>query len=190
VDTYLTVDVRNFVINTFGAATDRGAWAVGGLSEGGTCAIHLAMRHPDLFSLFLAFGADDRVTTDPSRLFAGSRQSATQLADSYSPRRLLTHQTHPPVAGWFESGNGQGSDASIAVRMSALATKAGIEQCIKVLPSGHHTFRVWRQSLADSLPWVMAHFEEPNATAMVPVPCGQAGGVKSALGVARRASVH
>jgi S-formylglutathione hydrolase FrmB len=172
VETYLTTDVRDYVIAHFGASADRRSWAVGGLSEGGTCAIHLALRHPQLFSVFMAFGADDRVTGDPSRLFATSPRAAAMLADSYNPRQLLSHQARPPVAGWFEAGNGQGSDASTAAQLSAIAAKAGIEQCLRVLPSGHHTFRVWRQSFADSLPWVMAHLDGTSGAG--PVPCGSA----------------
>ena len=42
--TYLSEDVRNYVISTFGASPNPQHWAVVGLSEGGTCATLLAVK--------------------------------------------------------------------------------------------------------------------------------------------------
>jgi hypothetical protein len=119
------------------------------------------VRHPDRFATFLAFGADDHIS-DPTSLFSGSRATVARIADLYSPRRLLSSSPLPSVAGWFESGDGQGGDAAVVARLSAIAAAAGIDHCARILPSGHHTFRVWRQAFEDALPWVMGRFELPN----------------------------
>src|SRR4051794_4453606 len=45
-ETYLTVDVPRFVHAAFG--TEATGWGILGYSEGGTCALTLSLRHPDL----------------------------------------------------------------------------------------------------------------------------------------------
>src|SRR5262249_50829766 len=50
---YLIKDVRSYMVPHFDAPVDRRMWAVGGLSEGGFCAMELGLRHPELFSVFM-----------------------------------------------------------------------------------------------------------------------------------------
>src|SRR6185503_810454 len=59
-ETYLTVDVPSWAVSALDAARSRRAWGVGGNSEGGYCALTLALRHPHLYSLFLDFSGLDR----------------------------------------------------------------------------------------------------------------------------------
>jgi S-formylglutathione hydrolase FrmB len=158
-ETYLTVDVREFVIASYGASSDRSSWAVGGLSEGGTCAVHLAIRHPDRFSLFLAYGADARLSTDTAeRLFAGSPAAIRAAPANYSPVKLLRRRP-PQVAGTFCAGTGESGDASAAREMYGTAQSAGIDARLVLLPGGHHTFRVWRDCFARSLPWAATRLQ-------------------------------
>ena len=51
-DTFLSEDVRDFVIATYGAGARAQDWAIAGLSEGGTCALSLSLRHPDKFAFW------------------------------------------------------------------------------------------------------------------------------------------
>src|SRR5207244_4064502 len=98
-------DVRQYVIRTYGASPDPARWGVAGLSEGGTCALTLTLRHPDLFSAVgdfsgeLAPSLSGRADT-LTRLFGGS--PLTQRA--YDPLTLLARQRFPGVAVWFEAG--------------------------------------------------------------------------------------
>ena len=159
-ETYLTQDVRSYVGRTFGAAMDRTSWAIGGLSEGGQCAVTLTMRHPDLFSVFLAFGADDHLSHDGglTNLFRGSARSAWSQAEAYAPRHLLTQTPPVPVSGWFGAGQADGGLTATAQRMDALARGSGIDSHLGLIPDAHHTFRVWRDAFAQALPWVVARF--------------------------------
>ena len=51
-DTYLSQDVPAWVTSTLHVDPDHTHWAVGGFSFGGTCALQLAVGHPDLFPTF------------------------------------------------------------------------------------------------------------------------------------------
>ncbi|GAB5077802.1 alpha/beta hydrolase [Arthrobacter sp. AD-310] len=57
-DTYLTRDVVGWISSTLAVDTNHSHWAAGGFSFGGTCAVQLATRHPDLFSAALGFSAE------------------------------------------------------------------------------------------------------------------------------------
>lgn len=159
-ETYLSVDVPNWVTTQLGASTDRSHWAVGGLSSGGTCAIHLALRHPDRFSMFLAFGAETQVTHSGglTTLFAGGPQVASSLGESYDPGVLLARYrpvVRQPMRGWFESGSDDGGVTRATSQLAATARAHGIETRVRLIPGGRHTFRVWRQSIRNSYPWIM-----------------------------------
>ena len=82
-ETYLTVDVPAAVQQQFGTTPPGRSWALAGLSEGGACAIMLALRHPDLFGTFGDFGglsgprvgeSDTDTASTVAELFGGSRQ--------------------------------------------------------------------------------------------------------------------
>ena len=61
-ETYLTTDLTNFVSNTLGVRPNASRWAVVGFSEGGTCAVDLALAHPTVYQHFVDLAGDDRPT--------------------------------------------------------------------------------------------------------------------------------
>ncbi len=52
-DSYLAVDVPAWIGSTLQVDPDTAHWSVGGFSYGGTCALQLAVAHPDLFPTFV-----------------------------------------------------------------------------------------------------------------------------------------
>jgi S-formylglutathione hydrolase FrmB len=57
-DTYLSQDVPHWIKSTLAVDTDHRRWAAGGFSFGGTCALQLGTRHPDLFPSVLSFSGE------------------------------------------------------------------------------------------------------------------------------------
>lgn len=57
-ETYLTEDVVPWIKAHLTVAKDPGEWAAGGFSFGGTCAVQLLAKHPELFGSALGFGAE------------------------------------------------------------------------------------------------------------------------------------
>ncbi|MGQ0574737.1 MAG: alpha/beta hydrolase [Pseudonocardia sp.] len=164
-ETYLTVDVPAVVQRTLATkAPGPGRWAVAGFSEGGACAIMLALRHPDLFAAFGDFGGllGPRVAdanADPggvtvAQLFGGS----TQAFLAHEPSALLADPA-PAVrelGGWFEVGSADPQPLAAAQALAPLAQRAGLTTCLVVVPGGGHTFDVWSAALRSSLPWMAA----------------------------------
>ncbi|MHA6782539.1 alpha/beta hydrolase [Pseudonocardia saturnea] len=175
VETYLTVDVPAAVQQNFGTAAPGPGWAVAGLSEGGSCAIMLALRHPDLFTAFGDFGglAGPRVgetnadTADTvAQLFGGSQQ---QFA-AHEPATLLGNTRFPGMGGWFQVGTDDAEPLAAAQQLVPLATAAGVSTCLVTMPGQGHTFDVWSAAFRDSLPWLAARLglvpADPSQTSL------------------------
>ncbi len=61
-DTYLTKDVRNWVVANLPVETDAARWAIAGFSQGGTCAIQLGATHPDIFGTLIDVSGETDVS--------------------------------------------------------------------------------------------------------------------------------
>jgi S-formylglutathione hydrolase FrmB len=177
-ETYLTVDVPAAVQQRFGTPPPGRSWALAGLSEGGTCAIMLALRHPDLFSTFGDFGGlsgprvgESDTDTDPTvaELFGGSREEFA----AHEPADLLA--TGKPafraLGGWFEVGGDDGDPLAAAQKLAPLAAAAGISTCLVIVPDGGHTFDVWSAAFRRSLPWMAARLGLVPATPQATAGC-------------------
>ena len=161
-ETYLTVDVRRWVTNTYQISPDPDRWAVAGLSEGGTCAIELALRHPDLFHTFADFSGDLGPTLGTpastiSELFGGSRS----VWQEHDPLTILSRRRFPQLSGWFEAGTGDPESLAAARRLEAAARAAGADTQL-VVRDGIHNFTFWAAAFQDALPWLATRLGLPG----------------------------
>jgi S-formylglutathione hydrolase FrmB len=176
-ETYLTVDVPAAVQQQFGTKPPGRSWALAGLSEGGACAITLALRHPDLFSTFGDFGGlsgprvgESDTDTDPTvaELFDGSRQEFA----AHEPADLLAtgNPAFRDLGGWFEVGGDDGDPLAAAQELAPLAAARGISTCL-IVADGGHTFDVWSAAFRRSLPWMAARLGLVPATPQMTAGC-------------------
>lgn len=159
VETALTVDLPHFVASTFRSMPPGPAWAVAGFSEGGSCALMLALRHPTLFATAGDYGglAGPRVgdtnaetASTVTELFGGS--SAAFAA--HEPAAILARRRFARLGSWFEVGDADPEPAAAQATLLPAARRAGIATCSVVIPGGSHTFDVFSAGFADSLPWL------------------------------------
>lgn len=153
-DTYLAVDVRDYIIRSFDSAPDARHWAVEGFSEGGTCAITLALRHPDLFRTFVDTSGESGPSLGSAsktlhELFNGS----TSAEQSYDPAALLRAGHGRGMGGWFEVGSSDKTYAHVNQALARLASTNGVAVQIKQL-AGVHNFHVFRAGFVDSFAWL------------------------------------
>jgi S-formylglutathione hydrolase FrmB len=157
-ETYLTVDVRNAVVRAVGASADGRDWAIAGLSEGGSCALQMGLRHPDLFRVVGDFSGDDHpwVSGGLRRLFWGHTLAQLDAAErGYDPRVLLDGRhgpTAPAIA--FAAGSNDGVREKLA-RLYLVARRDHIDSVFATYPGGH-TFGLWRACFQHDLPWIAA----------------------------------
>lgn len=138
-ETYLAHDLPNFVHSRFFTLTPGRSWAIAGLSEGGQCALTLALRHPDVYGAFGDFGGlagprignTNAIGDTVAVLFHGSWHAF----ELHEPTYLLTHGHYRHLlAGWFEVGARDTGPARAARELAALATRAGIPSHLVVVP--------------------------------------------------------
>lgn len=113
--TYLAEDVPAWVRQNLSVDPAPQAWAVGGYSYGGTCALQLATRFPEVFRTFLALSPDAEPDLGGGReetirdAFAGDR-GAYALAN---PLTRLAAQRFPDSAGVLVAGTDDPVDGRV-----------------------------------------------------------------------------
>ncbi len=191
---HLTEDVPTYLEARFGASADPARWAVVGWSMGGTCAVDLAVMHPELLRTFVDIAGDlgpSSGTKEQSiaRLFGGDADAWA----AFDPLTVMArHGPYNGVAGLFDdllpaqrSGGGNrrtpatdddhaglgGRDevpdtgeTGAAGTLCAAGRAVGIE-CTVYTTEGGHTWQFAAAAFASSLPWVVGRVG-------LPVPAG------------------
>jgi S-formylglutathione hydrolase FrmB len=102
---HLTKEIQPYVVAHFHTATDPARWGIVGWSAGGTCAVDLAVMHPELFDTFVDIAGD----LGPN---AGDKQRTIEMLyggdakawAAYDPTTVLAgHAPYPNTAGWFDN---------------------------------------------------------------------------------------
>lgn len=101
---HLTRDVPDYLKSEFGVARDPAQWAAVGWSMGGTCAVDLAVMHPELLHTFVDIAGDagpNSGTKDQSirRLFGGDAQAWA----NFDPTTVMqNHGPYTDMVGLFD----------------------------------------------------------------------------------------
>jgi dienelactone hydrolase len=154
---HLTNDVVPYITGLFGAGADPKRWSVVGFSSGGTCAVDLAVMHPDVFGSFVDIGGDERpqVGTEAQtvqRLFGGDRRAWAE----YDPATAIArHGRYADTAGLFIVPESSHSDREAAQRLCDVGIVQGIRCSVRVLP-GRHTWPFAATAFETALPWLGA----------------------------------
>lgn len=155
VETYLTQDVPNFIKGYFNVSTNPQNWAIGGLSDGGTCGVMLALRHPNIYRYFLDFSGEigPEVGTEQQTIDALFHGSFADWQD-HQPLYLMEHTVYTNTGGYFAVGSND--NPAIVNQVRELYTTSryyGLNTQYETIP-GEHTFAVWAQAYKDALPWI------------------------------------
>ncbi len=155
-ETYLTVDVPRFMVDHFGVANRPEQWAVGGMSEGGTCALTLVARHPDRFSTFVNLSGDAAPTLGNTgrtirELYGGS----VQAWRDHDPTRWFAQDASMGVAGFIAVGSDDHNDVRAAKALTAKAHAHQLRLVTQVLPGQGHNWYAWKRGLKNAYPWVV-----------------------------------
>lgn len=137
-ESYLTYSVPLWLERTLGVVPSPDRWSLVGYSEGGTCAVTLALRHPGLYGRFADIAGDwapnawggPKVTLRV--LFGGS----TRTEAMHTPALLMKWNRYPGMDGWFAAGT---SDrlSLVARRLAAEAARTGMQVQSYYGPGAH-----------------------------------------------------
>src|SRR6516225_9947771 len=105
VQTYLTVDVPDWITSHLQVRPPRQGWAIAGFSQGGTCAIQLSTQAPRLYRFFVDISGQAEPTLGSrhrtiSRAFGGDAAAFGRV----NPTTVLARTRFPRSAGVFMAG--------------------------------------------------------------------------------------
>ena len=168
-ETYLAHDVLADLARSFVLAAGRAA-ATLGYSEGGFCAVNLALHHPTTYaaaaSLSGYFTAGVDTGTGPGTVYDGSRRAL----DLSSPLWWVAH--HRGLRGpalFLASGSAdrQSEPGDLAMQRVVAAASPGLPLVVPLLPHGGHNFGTWSAALGPALDFLAAHLPRPLAPPVV-----------------------
>jgi S-formylglutathione hydrolase FrmB len=156
VETYLSVDVPAWIKAVLDVDQDPRHWAIGGYSQGGTCALQLGVRAPHVYPTFIDVSGQDEPTL-------GDRQGTVRAAfdgDEAAFRRvnpldILTHRRFPTTSAMIVVGRQDERYRPQQHRVRGACHAAGMDVTSLELPGGH-SWAVWGPGLEQSLPWLAA----------------------------------
>ncbi|GAA3684368.1 alpha/beta hydrolase-fold protein [Lentzea roselyniae] len=151
-ESYLARDVPAWIKQRLTVDERREAWTIAGFSQGGTCAIQLAVRAPDVYGNFAAFAPQN----EPS---LGTRQETVKAAFGgdeaafvrVNPMDILARQRFPQSAGIIFEGRDDSYRNAVHEVFEA-CRKAGMDVLWKELPYGHD-WKVAREGFSGLVPW-------------------------------------
>lgn len=151
-ETYLADDVPAWVARHLQADPVRRA--IGGFSFGGTCAVQLAVRRPDVYPTFLAIsGQSEPSLGDHASTVAQAFDGDDAAFRRVAPLDELASGSFPGSAGVFAVGRDDPDYRPQTEQVAAAAAAAGMAMSVDELPGGH-SWSMASQSLARALPWI------------------------------------
>lgn len=156
--TYLSVDVPHWIRSNFRVSSDPRAWAVGGYSYGGTCALQLAVTAPSVYPTFLDISGEDeqrRGTRSESVAAAYGTDTLANEArfERTTPLNILSRTSFPDSAGAFVVGTDDEEFRPQTERTYRAAESAGLDVHYSELPGGH-SMQVWAPALEQEMNWL------------------------------------
>lgn len=157
--TYLAEDVPAWVRSTLRAGAADTAWAIGGFSYGGTCALTLATGHPDVYPTFLDISGEDEPTIDAGRgaLISNYFSGDAAAFAAQNPLDVIRTKKLPDTAGIVTVGADDGFYRPQGEEVAAALQKAGVNVQLQTVPGGH-TWEAWRAGLQNNLDWLMKRY--------------------------------
>lgn len=187
---HLTKDVVPYLVEHFGVSDDPANWGLVGWSSGGTCALNLTVKYPELFSAFVNIDGDYAPNAGTKaqsidRLFGGN---AAAYADWDPSTVIERHGSYEGVTGWFAvsepgsmpviTGAGlaeqpkehapESNPTSAARALCRLGSEYGID-CAVVPAGGKHDWPFAARAFASALPWLAWQIDTPEVSE-VPLP--------------------
>ncbi|WP_165841716.1 alpha/beta hydrolase, partial [Corynebacterium heidelbergense] len=162
VNTYLSVDIPQWLRTEFDATGDQSRWTIGGLSYGGTCALQIITNNSTAYGSFLDFsgektpniGGNEKATIDAA--FEGNEA----LFRSRNPEDIMSHRTFPHIHGRFVAGNHDTNAVHDLYDLNRVAARAGMHTAFELVPGGH-TYEAWREALRRTFGFVVDRGQLP-----------------------------
>lgn len=152
-DTYMSVDVPDWIRKTLDVDDNTKHWAIGGYSFGATCAVQMATRHPETYPNFMSFSSEREpaLTVDRSRTIALAFAGNTAAFNAEVPLTLMARRRYPDVTGFFAAGAGDADYTANAQVLNAAAQASGMHTQLQLVAGAGHSWKVAQGSMPQAL---------------------------------------
>ena len=139
-DTFLAVDVPDWINRTLDVDPDPRHWAAGGFSFGGTCAMQMVTRHPDVYSAALAFSSEKEpaLAKEREKTIHASFDGDAAAFDRLTPLRLMAENRFDGHGVYFAAGDHDPEFTGYMDVLSGAARQAGFTvETHRIADAGH-----------------------------------------------------
>jgi S-formylglutathione hydrolase FrmB len=139
-DTFLARDVPDWINRTLDVDPDPRQWAAGGFSFGGTCAVQMATRHPDVYSAALAFSSEEEpaLAKERAKTIEASFGADTAAFDRLTPLRIMAENRFDGHGVYFAAGDRDPQFTGHMDVLAAAARRAGFSvETHRIANTGH-----------------------------------------------------
>jgi enterochelin esterase-like enzyme len=157
---YLTVDVPNWIRANLTVIDDPHYWGIGGLSQGGTCSIQLGAAFPNLFGVILDASGEEypRIGDAQKTADAAFGGSLSRYEAAY-PANIL--QQHAPYADTFAVFGVGSNDEAFVPQVKTIyadARAAGMTSTYIEAQGSAHDATTWSYVFAQGLLLIADHW--------------------------------
>jgi S-formylglutathione hydrolase FrmB len=159
-DTFLSRDVPAWISRTLDVDTDHRQWAAGGFSFGGTCAMQMVTRHPDIYSSALAFSSEREpaIAKDRGKTIEASFGGDVEAFERLTPLRLMSENRFEGHGIYFAAGVRDPEFMGYLGVLSAAARDAGFTVGTQSVSNAGHSWLAASNGLPDALDFLGARW--------------------------------
>ncbi|MCU1576498.1 MAG: hypothetical protein JWP70_1202 [Leifsonia sp.] len=155
--TYVMVDVMNWIRGNLRVSRDASSWAVGGYSQGATCALQFGAAHPDRFGTILAISSELGPTIGPSTVAKAFGGSKAAYAAAMPAAVMARNAPYASELAIFAVGQADTRYTRFAKTLLSAADNARMTTQFVVSPRTAHDWNTVRYSLRATIPGIAAH---------------------------------
>ena len=145
VGTWIQQDVPRMIRATFpGVRADRRAWALGGVSSGGYCAVWTTVVRSDVYATAASLSGYD--VPDVGGL------ASPELRDANTLSALVARQQHSPISLWLLGAQDDPLAAGTVTALPAAVGKGDTAEAVRP-DAGGHSWSLWKDQTSAFLTW-------------------------------------
>lgn len=161
VETYITQDVREWIIKNLPVSTQPSTWAIAGFSQGATCAVQFGLRYPNVYGHIIAASSElGPHNGDEAQMIRNFFNNDAQAYREHVPLDILRKHTHDNYFAHSTLIMGAGTldskSISNAQAITQAARKTGMHVTGLIVPETGHDWHTVRATLRTALPTVCA----------------------------------
>ncbi|MCU1532072.1 MAG: esterase [Arthrobacter sp.] len=152
-DSFLSKDVPAWIGRTLDVDPDYRQWAAGGFSFGGTCAVQMVTRHPEIYGAALAFSSEKEpaIAKERDKTIEAAFGGDTEAFERLTPLRLMSEQRFEGHGIYFAAGARDTEFMDYLATLSDAARAAGFTVETSAIANVGHSWQAASSALPGGL---------------------------------------